>query len=164
MAVVFDASVLIDLFNPRLDGDKRIKLDVLVETLSKQRTRILVPTPAFTELLVHAGKARERYFLEFSSNSAFQLESFDPRAAMECALLLSESWTKAEQHKVTHTKVKFDWQIVAIAASRGASAIYSDDADVMRAAARRQIPVHSTDSLQIPASAKQRPIPFDPEN
>ena len=38
--VVFDASVLIDLFNPRLKGDRRAKLDYLVETLQKMRATI----------------------------------------------------------------------------------------------------------------------------
>jgi hypothetical protein len=59
--------------------------------------------------------------------------------------------------------MKFDWQIVAIAASRQASAIYSDDADIEKAAALVGIPVHSTDSLEIPHSAKQQPFPFEPE-
>jgi predicted nucleic acid-binding protein len=163
VAVLFDASILIDLFNPRLAGDRKIKLDTLVELLSKQRTKILIPTPALTELLVHAGKARDNYFRILSTNSVFRLESFDPRAAMECSLLLAEAWTKPQQRKVTHTKMKFDWQIVAIAASRQASAIYSDDADIEKAAALVGIPVHSTDSLEIPHSAKQQPFPFEPE-
>ena len=59
MAVAFDASVLIDLFNPRLKGDRRAKLDHLVAELQKKRTKILIPTPALTELMVRAGKARE---------------------------------------------------------------------------------------------------------
>ena len=33
MAVVFDACVLIDLFNPHLKGDRKAKLDCLVKTL-----------------------------------------------------------------------------------------------------------------------------------
>lgn len=163
MAVVFDASILIDLFNQRLAGDRRIKLDALVALLSKERTTILIPTPAFTELLVGAGKAREQYFRDLSSNSNFRIEPFGPKAAMECALLLAEAWTKPEQRRVTHTKVKFDWQIVAIAKSRNASAIYSDDPDLKRAAARVQIPVHTTDSLPMPESARQQPISFDPD-
>ena len=81
---------------------------------------------------------------------------------MECSLLLVEAWTKAQQRKVTHTKMKFDWQIVAIAASRPVDAIYSDDADIGRAAALVGISVRSTDSLELPQSAKQRPFPFEP--
>lgn len=38
MAVAFDASILIDLFNPRLKGDRLAKLDNLVAELQKKRT------------------------------------------------------------------------------------------------------------------------------
>lgn len=55
MAVVFDASVLIDLFNKRLTGDRRVRLDHLIKTLSKQRTKVLIPTPALAEFLVRDG-------------------------------------------------------------------------------------------------------------
>ena len=48
--VVFDASVLIDLFNPRLKGDRRAKLDYLVETLQKKRATILIPTSMIDSL------------------------------------------------------------------------------------------------------------------
>ena len=161
MAVVFDASILIDLFNEKLSGDRRARLDHLVESLSKQRAKVLIPTPAFSEFLVKAGKAREAYLREFNNRSAFSLESFDQKAAIECALLLEEAWSRPQQRQVSHTKFKFDWQIVAIAASRSATAIYSDDKDIAKAAARVSIPVHPTDSLPIPTSALQKGFPFE---
>lgn len=161
MAVVFDASVLIDLFNKNLIGDRRARLDHLVESLKKQRTKVLIPTPALAEFLVKAGKARERYLNELSNTSAFNIEPFDQKAAVECALLLEEAWDRRQQGKVTNTKFKFDWQIVAIAASRNAKAIYSDDADIAKAAARVRIPVHPTDELPLPSSARQQAISFD---
>lgn len=161
MAVVFDASVLIDLFNKRLTGDRRARLDHLVESLKKTRTKVLIPTPALAEFLVRAGKARELYLNEITNGSSFSIESFDQRAAVECALLLEEAWARGQKSKVTHTKFKFDWQIVAIAASRNAKAIYSDDADIANAASRVRIPVHGTDTLPIPSSARQQQMPFD---
>ena len=85
MAVVFDASVLIDLFN-KTASDRRARLDHLVESLKKQRAKVLIPTPALAEFLVKAGKARERYLHELSKNSAFNIEPFDQKAAVECAL------------------------------------------------------------------------------
>jgi predicted nucleic acid-binding protein len=160
MAVVFDASVLIDLFNKRLTGDRRARLDHLVESLRKARTKVLIPTPALAEFLVRAGKARELYLNEITNASSFSIESFDQRAAIECALLLEEAWARGQKSKVTHTKFKFDWQIVAIAASRNATAIYSDDTDIVSAASRVRIPVHRTDALPIPSSARQQQIPF----
>ena len=161
MAVVFDASILIDLFNKKLTGDRRARLDHLIESLKKQRTKVLIPTPALAELLVKAGKARERYLTELTNGSSFSIESFDQRAAIECALLVEDAWARGQKGKVTHTKFKFDWQIVAIAASRNATAIYSDDPDISNAAARVRIPVHRTESLPIPSSSRQRTIAFD---
>lgn len=163
MAVVFDASVLIDLFNNRLTGDRRVRLDHLVASLKKQRTAVLIPTPALAEFLVKAGKARESYLQKITSRSAFNLVPFDQRAAIECALLLENAWSRTQQGKVTHTKFKFDWQIVSIAASRNATAIYSDDKDIAKAANRVNIPVYSTDSLPIPTSSLQKGFPFDEE-
>jgi predicted nucleic acid-binding protein len=161
VAVVFDASVLIDLFNKKLTGDRRVRLDHLVASLRKQQTPVLIPTPALAEFLVKADKAREAYLQKITSSTAFSLAPFDQRAAIECALMLEEAWSRAQQRKVHHTKFKFDWQIVSIAASRNATAIYSDDLDISNAANRVRIPVYRTDSLPIPASALQRDIPFD---
>jgi predicted nucleic acid-binding protein len=162
MAVVFDASVLIDLFNKKLVGDRRAKLDHLVTSLAQQRTKVLIPTPALAEFLVKAGAAREGYLRLITGGSSFSVETFDQRAAIECALLLDDAWSRDQQRKVSRTKFKFDWQIVAIAASRNATAIYSDDPDILRAASRVNIPVHTTDSLPIPASARQTKLAFDP--
>lgn len=161
MAVVFDASVLIDLFNKKLVGDRRTRLDHLIASLKKQRTAVLIPTPALAEFLVKAGKARESYLQQIINRAAFNLVPFDQRAAIECALLLEDAWSRAQQGRVTHTKFKFDWQIVSIAASRNATAIYSDDSDISNAANRVRIPVYRTDSLPIPTSSLQRDIPFD---
>ena len=161
MAVLFDASVLIDLFNQRLTGDRRARLDHLVASLQRLRTSVLVPTPALTEFLIRAGRAREAYLQAFDRHPLFRIEAFDQRAALECALQLDEAWTRGQQAKVGHTKFKFDWQIVAIAASRNATAIYSDDADISKAAARVGIPVHATASLPLPGSALQSGLPFD---
>jgi predicted nucleic acid-binding protein len=49
--VVFDASVLIDLFNLRLQTDRRAKLDHLVAELQRKKTKIVIPTPALAEFL-----------------------------------------------------------------------------------------------------------------
>lgn len=161
MAVVFDASVLVDLFNKRLAGDRKARLDYLVDTLAKHRTKVLIPTPAFAEFMVRAGKARDMFLQTIDRNSAFSVEAFDRRAAIECALLLSEAWTRAQQGSVTRTKIKFDWQIVAIAASRRATTIYSDDPDLLRAASRVSIPVVPTRELPLPPETAQTRLAFD---
>jgi predicted nucleic acid-binding protein len=161
MPVVFDANILIDYFNPNLQGDRRAKVDHLAQTLEKKGDKIIIPTPALTELLVGAGKARDEYYKKLSSSRAFKIEPFNSRAAIECALLLAEAWSPKEQRKVAKVKFKFDWQIVAIAASCNVSAIYSDDPDIERYAKRVNIQVTKTDDLPLPDSARQYDLPLD---
>lgn len=155
MSVAFDATVLVDFFNRKLTGDRRAKLDDLVATLEKSRTKIVIPTPALTEVLIRAGKAREEVHNALTRKSAFEIAPFDVKAAMECSLLLEEAWSGAEKRAITKTKFKFDWQIVAIAATRRVSTIYSEDEDMGKAAVRAGIKVVQIDALALPASAKQ---------
>lgn len=90
--VVFDSTYLIDLFNPRLQPDKRATLDFLVGNLSKSRIRVQIPSPCLTELLIRAGPARDKYVQMLGGSSAFDVIAFDRRAATECALLLEAAW------------------------------------------------------------------------
>jgi len=155
MSVAFDATVLVDFFNRKLNGDRRAKLDDLVAALEKSKTKIVIPTPALTEVLIRAGKAREEIYNLLVRKSAFEVAPFDARAAMECSILLEDAWSTTEKRSITKTKFKFDWQIVAIAASRRVTAIYSDDGDVANAAARVRIRLIRIDDLSLPEAAKQ---------
>ena len=106
-------------------------------------------------MLIRAGKGREKILGELTRKAAFEIAPFDVKAAMECSLLLEEAWSSKEKRAITKTKFKFDWQIVAIAATRQVTAIYSDDEDVSKAAAKAHIKVVRIDELDLPASEKQ---------
>lgn len=81
--VVFDAGILISLISPRsTELVKKERLDFLVRSLRQTRTKILIPTPALAELLVHAPDFAD----EFSRSSGFEVVPFDQRAAIECSL------------------------------------------------------------------------------
>ena len=157
--VAFDSTYLIDLFNPRLHGDKRVALDFLVTELSKTRVRIQIPSPCLTELLVRAGAARDKYVQQLGSSSAFDIIPYDRRAATECALLLEAAWDSKTQKGITKTKFKFDWMIVACAASRNIQRIYSDDGDILRYATQVGIKTVKQSDLQIPPESRQLRIP-----
>jgi predicted nucleic acid-binding protein len=159
MPVVFDANVLVDLVNPRVKGDRRAKLDDLIK--QHEKVKIIIPTPSRTEYLVRAGKARDELLAKLSSNRRFLIEPFDQRAATECALLLSEHWDAATRSKVSRTKFKFDWQIVAIALSRNATTIYTDDDDIHRIVKGLPLKAIKIDQLPIPDSARQIKIQYD---
>jgi len=159
MPVVFDANILIDLFNPRIKGDRRAKLDGLLEQHSK--TKILIPTPSLTEYLMRVGKARNELLAKLTASRHFRIEPFDQRAATECALLLAEHWDSTTRKQVSRTKFKFDWQIVSIARSRNVTRIYSDDTDLHRIGKILPLDVKSIDELPIPDSARQTKLPLD---
>ncbi len=161
MAVVFDANILVDLFNERIKGDRRAKLDGLVK--QHEKTPIIIPTPSLTEYLVKVGKARDELMVKLTASRRFVIEPFDQRAAIECALLLAETWDKATRGKISRTKFKFDWQIVAIALSRNATVIYSDDDDIHRAAKNLPLKVISIEQLPIPDSARQGNLDLIPK-
>ena len=163
--VLFDASVLIDLFNPRLKGDRRAQLDHLVETLQKKRTTILIPTPALSEFMARAGRARDEYFRKLNTSSNFRFAPFGAKAAMECALMIEEALTNGDKraNAKSWAKAKFDWQIVAIAKSENATIIYSDDGDIARIGKRTNIAAIKTDDLPLSASARQGRLDLEAE-
>jgi predicted nucleic acid-binding protein len=65
-----------------------------------------------------------------------QQQKFDEKAAIECAFSIREALRshdkKAPQINSPWQKVKFDHQIVAIAKSKGAGVIYSEDAGLRK--------------------------------
>lgn len=157
--VAFDSTYLIDLFSPKLAGDRRAALDHLIHDLSKARVRILIPSPCLTELLIRAGKARDQYVQRLGNASSFEVIPFDRRAATECALLLEDAWDSKSQRDITRTKFKFDWMIVASAASRGVQKIYTDDDDILRCAAQVGIQAIAQKNLMVPSESRQLRIP-----
>ena len=150
--VAFDASMLIDLFNPKLNGERRQRLDLLVKNLTELRQKIVVPAPAYTEFMVGAIGARDDYQARIDQTSSFRVEPFDKKASVECAFLLSKALTSKDRGNITKTKFKFDWMIVAVAKTvPGLKCIYCGDDDVMRYASRAGIDAVHVDALPLPA-------------
>ena len=165
--VVLDAGILIKLFSQRAPTEDRQKLVYLVDTLQKTRERIAIPTPALSEYLVKAGKATEGILEQIRKSAVFRVVSFDQRAAIECALAIKRALDHGDKKSgstSTWAKVKFDWQIVAIAKVANASRIYTEDSDVKRYAAMVGIAVSSVSDLQLPPDAKQGKLDLMPPN
>lgn len=160
--VVFDATVLIDLFHPRTHSDRKAKLEHLITELQRKKTKIVIPTPALAEFLARAGKARDAYHEKLATSAAFKIGIFDSRAAMECALMLDAALTGGDKRSNTKTwaKAKFDWQIVAIAKVANAHTIYSDDGDLARIGAKYGLAVIKADDLPLPDAARQTKLEF----
>lgn len=133
MIVLFDAGILIKLVSPHTPGEQQQKLEQLLLALQKMRTQVLIPAPALAEFYV---KARPNFLLPLRSTVSVAIAPFDEKAAIECAFSIREALRshdkKAPQINSPWQKVKFDHQIVAIAKSKGAGVIYSEDAGLRK--------------------------------
>lgn len=163
--VVADATVLLLLFRPgagvpRDSSGKPIehvrqRIEFLVSELERAKTKILIPTPALSELLIRAGPAAAAEIIEkINRQTVFRIEAFDTRAAIEVAAMLRDELPRGKKalkagHE-TWAKLKFDRQIVAIAAVNQATTIYSDDEGVRSLAKRYHIEVIGLADLPLP--------------
>jgi predicted nucleic acid-binding protein len=135
-------------------SDLRDRIDLLIETLDKERDQIIIPAPVLSEFLILAGKDGPKYLDEINRKGIFRIEAFDTRAAVELAAVeLTIKRTKADKRdgaQGTWAKVKFDRQIVTIAKVNRATKIYSDDEGVEKFAKRCGIPVVKTWEMPLP--------------
>ena len=176
--VVFDSSVLLLVLDPNAKPpndpttgqplDKAAeRIEYLIENLTADKEKIVIPTPVLSEVLVHAGEAMQPYLDIMNGQSAFRIAPFDQKAAIEAALAMSDA-IKRGGHRVdaanpdaTKTKIKFDRQIVAIAKAEGAHAVYSDDADVHSYARHAGLDAYRTADLDLPPEDPQQSLDLD---
>ena len=173
--VVFDATTLLLLLSPSISApmdsttrkpvtNARERIDGLIAELEKNNTKIIIPTPALSEILVRAGSAGPQYLATLSGSSAFRIVPFDARAAVEVAAMTRSAIDAGDKRggvDATWAKIKYDRQIVAIAKVEGASTIYSDDEGLRLLALHSGIRVIRIAELPLPPEAAQ-PGLFDP--
>ena len=86
MMPVFDATTLLLFLEPDarapLDPatnkpvtDAKARIDQLIDTLEKGRETIVIPTPALSEVLVHAGEAGPEYLEILNTTRCFRAQS-----------------------------------------------------------------------------------------
>lgn len=168
--VVFDATILLaflqsDCPPPRhpetneLIDNFRERIDYLIKRLDKDKEKIIIPTPALSEVLVRADSAGPEYLNRINSASVFRPASFDERAAVEVAEMTRKALTnegdKRDGLDGTYAKIKYDRQIVAIAKVEGAKTVYSDDKNIYKFAARYGITVIRIADLPLPPEERQ---------
>ena len=168
---VFDATALIHFLEPGAPSiidpatnepvtNARGRIDLLVQTLEEKRERVVVPTPALSEVLVHAGDAMARYLEVLNTSAWFRIVPFDQRAAVELATILRET-PPARKLQIgtsgTRASLKFDRQILAIARVEDEATIYSDDADMTVLGKPLGFHVIKTHELPLPP-AEQQPL------
>lgn len=167
--VVIDATVLMLFLRP--DSARPVdvnghpierakeRIDLLIENLEAAGTKILIPTPALSEVLVRAGaQPSQRIVEEINRLAVFRIEPFDTRAAIEVAAMTRsalDSQSKKQGSAATWAKLKYDRQIVAVAKVNQADSILSDDRDIRNIARRVDIEVTGLADLPLPEATAQ---------
>ncbi len=174
--VVFDATILLaflqsDCPPPRHPdtnkpiGRFRERIDFLIKRLDKDKEKIIIPTPALSEILVRAGSAGPEYLDRINTTSVFRPAPFDERGAVEVAEMtrkaLANEGGKRDGLDGTYAKIKYDRQIVAIAKVEGVRTVYSDDRNIYKFAGRNGITVIRIADLPLPPEEPQKELDLE---
>ena len=149
---------------PRLNVERaKERVEYLLRQLEEQNERIILPAPAFAEFLILAAIDAPRYVAMIRENSAFRIEPFDERAAIELADMELAAKTLGNKRGLAVSsewqKVKFDRQIVAIAKVHGVSRLYSDDSDVKLHGESHGLEVLAVADLPLPPAVQEELFP-----
>jgi predicted nucleic acid-binding protein len=130
------------------------RIALLLDQLSKDGERIIIPTPVLAEVLVLVGAAGPEYVLLLDRSARFEIAAFDEKAAIENAVTVSRAIATGDKRsgldKTPWQKIKIDRQIVAIAKVRGAKMIYSTDSDIATLARQSDIAVRHLADIAVP--------------
>lgn len=164
MNAVIDATTLAYLVTP--DGAAPIdpstgekvskakdRIEHLITQLDREKTTLIVPTPALSEVLVLAEDAGPAMLDRISRSSRIRVAHFDTRAAVEVAAMTREALRHGDKFAGSESpwqKVKVDRQIIAIARVNSASTIYSDDKNLAKFAERIGLTVIPLRALPLP--------------
>ena len=174
--VAFDADILSLILNPSLDpptdpttGQPVVRagerLENLVADLEKTKTRVIIPAPALGEFLVITDESGPDYLTEIDRKSVFSIEPFDARSAVEAAASTRRAIAKGDKKSGATGNwqcIKTDRQIVAIAKTRGATRIYSNDGDIANIAAESNIETVALWQLPLPPEQQQKLFEGEP--
>lgn len=174
--VVFDTSTIVLALDPSAkpptDDSGQVvtkckeRVEHLLDALNASKTVILIPTVVLSEFLIGVGPNKQEYIDRLNKSRNFEWGSFDVRAAIELSLLLDPDLqgNKKLDKITTKAKVKFDRQIVAIAKSRGADRIYTDDMQLAEQARKNGLAAVMTWQLPVPQSPPQLDLNLTPPN
>ena len=92
--VVFDASILLFILDENTPSSvprAKERVELLIEGFSNAGEKIVIPTPALSECLVHAGPAGPDWVTLLGKRACFQIVGFAQRAAIESAIRTHEA-------------------------------------------------------------------------
>ncbi|WP_447928061.1 hypothetical protein [Vreelandella sp. EE27] len=142
MRLVVDANILMqilkaggrnDLMCPRTDEvieNPEGRAEALLDLMNTKADRILIPTPALSEILVRVEdhELHREYLSVINSMACFDLINFDAISAINCAQLVNNSELKQLKGvDDPKKKVSFDRQIIAMTQAYGGDELWTHD-------------------------------------
>ena len=167
MICVLDANVLVLWANTATEDRILSRLDHMLETIGKVGGRIVLPTPAVSELLVRTADGTSAWLAALHRRSTVVVAPFDLRAATECAMIHRLATQAGSKRKGTkdgehYQKIKVDRQIAAIARVAGADMLITDDENLISVCAFIALPTCRVRDLELPPSAAQMKMDLAP--
>src|SRR5438477_12954036 len=98
--VGFDAHFVMLALYPSIPASvdrAKERVEKLLSDLQQSGERIVIPTPALSEFLVHAGAAGPQYIDTLQKSSKFKIAPFGVRAAIEVASALESAIKKGNK-------------------------------------------------------------------
>ncbi len=159
--IVVDTVFLILMIHPdSTQSDSRAaKVRYFVDGLSKTNTVITIPAPAIAELVAGRAQKIEEVVESQRRLKGFTVQPFDEVIAIETGERIAyhqanlKPQDRAENWKVT---MKYDAMIAATAIVRGASAIYTSDANLGRYLVGSSVELRMIDKLPLPPEDPQK--------
>lgn len=127
MNVAFDANFILLVLKPDRPYESapgqpishcKERVENLIAGLSREKARIVIPAPAFSEVLVHDDKRVNEWIEALRSLTHFEVGDFDRRSAIELAIQtrkLISAGDKRGGSTEPWQKIRLDCQIAAIA-------------------------------------------------
>lgn len=165
MITTVDSNVLIKWSaQRRTHPDDLARIAQLLEDVSKDGGKILIPTPCLAEFLVGAAEATTEWLNGLERKRGVVVAPFDRRSAFECALLdraAIGSGDKKGGRTDAWQRIKIDRQVIAIARANNSGRIVTDDEGLRSTALSVGMSVLRIRELALPESARQGKL-FDP--
>ena len=131
----------------------------LEQEIQRTGETILIPAPALAEVLVGLEDSGPSVIDRLSRSARFKIADFDTMAAVELATMTREAIRAGDKKGGSASpwqKVKIDRQIIAIARTKGATKIYSDDEGLAKFASNLGIEVIPSWSMPLPPTDPQQ--------
>jgi hypothetical protein len=164
-----DASVLTLILNEEADAPPdpttgkpidrvRDRVDFWIQDLHKNKQKIVIPTPALSEVLVRSGPGGLQYIDILQKAAVFDIRDFDKLAAVELALMTQQAIKgggKKSGSKEPWQKIKLDRQIVAICKVASVDTLYAMDPSLANFARTSGMDVKGVHELSLPPESPQ---------